>query len=94
MFKTKVVEIMKTHILCSITSFENRTVYEIMWKNMLEPDRPQMTIRRMRIACWIPMATDTHSEDVTLIAFPRQRWLHERASVLHYAYITLFVVKV
>ena len=24
--------------------FENRAVYEIMWKNMLEPDRSQMTV--------------------------------------------------
>jgi len=23
---------------------ENRAVYEIMWKNIVEPDRPQMTI--------------------------------------------------
>ena len=37
---------------------------------------------RMRIACWIPKATDTHSEYVTLIAFPLQQWLHERTSVL------------
>jgi hypothetical protein len=28
-------------------------VYEIMWKNIVEPGRPQMTIRRMRIACWL-----------------------------------------
>jgi len=28
-----------------------------------------MTIRRMRIACWIPKATDTQSEHVILIAF-------------------------
>jgi hypothetical protein len=28
------------------------------------------------------MATDTHSECVTFIAFPRQQWLRERASVL------------
>jgi hypothetical protein len=27
--------------------------------------------------------TDTHSEYVTLVAFPRQQWLRERASVLH-----------
>ena len=45
MFQTKVVERIKTHILCSITcSFENRAVYEIMWKNNIEPDRGQMTI--------------------------------------------------
>jgi hypothetical protein len=37
--------------------------------------------RRMRIACRIPKATDTHSEYVILIAFPLQRWLQERASV-------------
>jgi hypothetical protein len=26
------------------TFSEKRAVYEIMWKNMVEPDRPQMTI--------------------------------------------------
>jgi hypothetical protein len=49
---------------------ENSAVYEIMWKTIVEPIRPQMTIRRMPIACWIPKATDTHSEHVILIAFP------------------------
>jgi hypothetical protein len=37
--------------------FENR---EIMWKNMEYPDRPRMTIWRMRIACWISKATNKH----------------------------------
>jgi len=37
--------------------FENR---EIMWKNMEERDRPQMTIWCMRIACWIPKTTNAH----------------------------------
>jgi hypothetical protein len=37
---------------------------------------------RMRFACWITKATDTHSEYVILIAFPRQQWLRERASML------------
>jgi len=31
-------------------SLENRAVYGIMWKIIVEPDRPQMTIWRMRIA--------------------------------------------
>ena len=35
-----------------------------------------MTIWRMRIACWIPKTTNTHSECVILIAFPLQQWLH------------------
>jgi len=29
-----------------------------------------MYIRRMRIACWAPKATNTHSEYITLIPFP------------------------
>jgi len=33
-----------------------------MWKNTVQPDRPQMAIWRMRTACWIPKATDTHSQ--------------------------------
>jgi hypothetical protein len=44
MFQTKVVEKIKTHVLCSIIFPENRAVYEMMWKNIVEPDRPQMTI--------------------------------------------------
>jgi hypothetical protein len=45
MFQTNVAEKIKTHILCSIMFFpENRAFYEIMWKNMVQPDRPQMII--------------------------------------------------
>ena len=45
-----------------------------------------MTIWCMCIACWIP-----HSEYVTLVAFPLQRWLHKCGSVLHYTYIACLV---
>jgi hypothetical protein len=37
-------EKIQTHILCSVTSSEDRFLYEIMWKNMVQPDRPQLTI--------------------------------------------------
>ena len=49
-----------------------------------EPGRLQMTKWHMRIACWVPNATNTHSECVIFIAFPLQQWLHERASMLRY----------
>ena len=39
----KVVEKIKTHILCSVKFFDSRAVYEIMWKNFLVPDSSQMT---------------------------------------------------
>jgi hypothetical protein len=76
------------HISCSITffSFENRVIYEIMWKNILEPGRTQIRICYMCIACWIPKATNTHSDYIILIAYPIQTLLREGASILHYTY--------
>jgi len=61
MFHTNFVEKIKTHILCSVTffSFENRAVCEIMWKNFVDGDRPQMTIWRGRIAGCITKAKHT-----------------------------------
>jgi hypothetical protein len=65
----KFAEKIKTYSLYSITSFfENRTV-EIMWKVIVEPDRPHMTIWRMRIECKITKAASMHSEYVALIVF-------------------------
>jgi hypothetical protein len=91
MFQRKVAENIQTRILCSITFSENRAVYEIMWENPVEPDRPQMTTWRMRIACWIPKATDTHSEYAILLPFPLQQWLQKRALMLRYTYIACLV---
>jgi len=58
---------------------ENRAVNDIMWKYFVEPDRSQMTIWLIRIAFWIPKATNTQSE---------------HASVLHYTYIACILVYV
>jgi hypothetical protein len=63
-----------------------------MWKNVVERSKPQMRIWRMGIACWIPKATNTNSQDVILIAFPLQQWLHERACMLLYTYIAFLVL--
>jgi len=63
-----------------------------MWKNTVQPERPQMTIWRVRIACWIPRAKNTRSEYVILIAFPLQQWLHAAASMLRYTYIVSLCV--
>jgi hypothetical protein len=42
----KDVEKIKTSILRSAEFFlENRALCEIMWKNVVEPNRPQMTIQ-------------------------------------------------
>ena len=88
----RIVEQIKTHILWLVTFFSRKSyIYEVMRNNVVQPDRSQIIIRRMRIACWIPKATNTHSEYVILIAFPLQQWLHERALQLPYTLIACLV---
>jgi hypothetical protein len=84
MYQTKVVEKIKTHILRS-TTFSRKSCR--FWDNMEKYCRARQATdgnitRRMRFACWITKATDTHSEYVIHIAFPRQQWLRERLSML------------
>jgi len=43
--------------------FFKSCVCEIMWKNMIERGRPQMTIWRMRIACSINKTTNVCNTD-------------------------------
>ena len=63
MFQTTVVEKSEKHILCSF--FRQSCLFEIMWENIVDPDRQPMTIWHMCTACWIPKAEDTHSGYVT-----------------------------
>jgi hypothetical protein len=44
-----------------------------MWKNDVDAGKAQMSIWCMRIACWIPKATNTHSEYEIIMAFPQQQ---------------------
>ena len=89
MFQTKVVEKIKTHVLCSVTFFPRKSCR--LWDNankyIVEAERPQVTIWRMRVSSWIPKATSTHSEYVILTACLLKQWLHERAQVLRFAYV-------
>jgi hypothetical protein len=91
MFQAKAAERLKKHNFCSVTFFRQSCYYEIMWKNIVELVRPQIKIWRMRIACRIPKATNTLSEQAILVTFPLQQWLHERASILRYTYIAFLL---
>ena len=73
---------------------ENRVVYDIMWKNTVDPDRPQIkTVRRMPFACSIPKAINTYLQYVILIAFTLQRWLKERASIFRFICMYVYIYK-
>jgi hypothetical protein len=64
-------EKIRTHILCSVTVFpKNRALNEIMCERYGIDRRvtDRNIARRMRFECWIPKATNTHSEYVIFIA--------------------------
>jgi hypothetical protein len=74
MFLTRFVEKKyRLHFTLSNFYYANHAVYEIIWKNTMDPDRPQITtVWHMGIACWIHKATNTYSEYVIFIASPLQ----------------------
>ena len=43
-----------------------------MWKNVVEPDKSQMSKWRVLIECLIHVATNIHSKYVICIPFPPQ----------------------
>jgi hypothetical protein len=95
LFQIKVVEKIKTHILCSITPPLQKLC--CLWDNVEKYciDRQATDdniLWHMCIACWITKSAYTHSDSVIFVAFPPQEWLHECAWVLGYTYITCLVV--
>jgi len=65
-------------------------VCEIMWKNIVESGGPQMTIWRLRIACWITRGTITFRLCNTY-GFSTATIVAQRASLLYYTYMACFV---
>jgi len=63
-----------------------------MWKNIEEWGMPHMTLWRMPIAFWLPIAINKHTGCVMFITFLLQQWLREPASVLLYTYIACLVL--
>jgi len=59
-------------------------VFEIMWKKYGRAWQASddNIIWRMRFACWMIEATNTHSEYVIRIVCPQQQWLCERTLLL------------
>jgi len=68
MFQTKAIEEIITHILCSLTHFRKLCGYEIIWKNIVEWSRPQMTNGTHALhAGYLRLQTHTH---ICNTAFP------------------------
>jgi len=84
MFQTDVVQKIKSHFTLNKVFFRKSCRVRGNVEKHCRAGRPQMTIWRMRNTCWVPKATNTHSEYVLLIDFPRQQWLPHRALMLHY----------
>ena len=73
-FSDTIMQKIKTHVLYTLIFFAHiAAICEITWKNMFEPNKPHMTIWRVRLTCWTTKATDTNSEYVIFIAFIGQQ---------------------
>jgi len=84
------------HILCSKLFSPNSCR---LWENVEEYGTGGQatngnTIWCMRCACWINKAANTPSEYVIFNAFPRQKCLHERASILRLYVLRLSCLKI
>ena len=91
MFQTNIVEKIKTQFI--FNNFVFRKSWRL-WDNVGKYRTSRQatdvsTVRLMSIACWIPKAINTQSQDVISIAFPLQHWLHERTSVLCYSILLI-----
>jgi len=89
-FLHKIIEKLKILILFSVTFFFRKSCLfkNNVKKNVVEPGRPQISIWRVCIECWIPKsAKKKHSEYARSSVFPLQHWLHECSSVSRYTYI-------
>ena len=87
-FKTKLVEKIKIHILCSVFFFRKLC---LSWDMEKHCGAGHVTYYSMTHARWVlDTRSYTHSEYWILIAFPLKQWLHERASLLHYTFIALY----
>ena len=63
-----------------------------MWKNLVEPDSPRMTIQNGARALHAGQGKrQAHWDNVIRIAFPRSQWLRERALITPYTFIACFV---
>ena len=86
MFQTKVVEKVRTHVLYSTTSPPHPQIMRYVEKyGRVRQATDDSTVHALRMLD--NQGPDTHSEYITVIALPRQQWLHESASMLRYTCI-------
>jgi hypothetical protein len=89
-----------THFMFNNFISESNTVYVTTWKNVVEPERPQLTIYMAHARCMLDKV-GTHARThvrtyaqryVKLTALPRQKWFREGASMLCFTYIYSLVL--
>jgi len=68
-FQTDVVEKIKTHSVSIIFTPENNPDFEMVWKIIVQPDRPQMPIWRMLTTCCITKSYKQTLRICNIIAF-------------------------
>ena len=83
-----------TFYVLSIFS-DSRAVYEIMLKNIAQPEMSQMTTWQsvaLRARKHTPAPAHARTEICNTYCFSKQKWFRERASILRYVYTACLVI--
>jgi hypothetical protein len=95
MLQTKVVEKIKTHIVCSKTLFFFKLCRlrdDVGKYGRVRQAIDDNIMLSMYTACWIPKATNAHSEYVTHCFFHSKQWSRKRSTMLRHTYIAWLVI--
>jgi hypothetical protein len=88
MFQTEVVEKFKTQILCSVTFSKPYRLWDSVEKSIRAGEAPDDNMEHAHFT----LRTYGYERTLRICnTYPLQQLLHERASVLHYAYISCLV---
>ena len=77
----KVVDKIKTHILCSVTVSENHAVYKTMSKKYGGTKPAKDTLWHIRVGCWISKVTRARIRTLTRLGTHTKARAHARTPV-------------
>ena len=90
MFRTEVIEEIKTQILCPITFLSKIVGFlGIVEKHFRAGQATDHNTAHAH--CLLNKRLQAQSEYVIIVAFPLQQWLHERASMLRYSALSVLL---
>jgi hypothetical protein len=91
----EVVEKIKTHFSFSAILPENRTIYEIIWKNIIETDWPHDNVmwrRKDRICMWVNQSGNADTRAIFIVKTMRNNLQLDNSAKRIYCCISMEIL--